>query len=163
MSVQTVDMASVDFAVAAWREEGRWVASAMPARIATEIKPLIAALRQLPAEGGVLGFVGVGDEFFLLLRVDAAGVRTFISDSVAVLDWSLAEEAAELAGIIWEEDDLEEFVPIGDMELVADLGLGSEELAFLVDESDLYPDDQVKAIAKAMGFGDQVAAALKAR
>jgi hypothetical protein len=33
----------------------------------------------------------------------------------------------------------------------------------LVDESDLYPDDQVKAIAKRLGLGEQFDKALRAR
>jgi putative tRNA adenosine deaminase-associated protein len=105
----------------------------------------------------------VGDEFFLIFRVDAIGTRIFISDGVAVLDWSLAEEAADLIGLEWEEDDLEEFIPIGDLSILTDLGLDADELSLLVDESDLYPDDQVKAIAKRLGLGEQFDKALRAR
>ena len=80
-----------------------------------------------------------------------------------MLDWSLAEEAADLIGLEWEEDDLEEFIPIGDLSILTDLGLDADELSLLVDESDLYPDDQVKAIAKRLGLGEQFDKALRAR
>jgi putative tRNA adenosine deaminase-associated protein len=163
VTVQEVDLKAIDFAAAAWREEGRWVSSAMPARIATTVDSLVSALRQLPGENGVFGFVGVGDEFFLIFRVDAIGTRVFISDSVAVLDWSLAEEAADLIGLEWEEDDLEEFVPIGDLAILTDLGINVDEICLMVDESDMYPDDQVKAIAKRLGLGEQFDKALRAR
>ena len=163
VTVLEVDLKAIDVAAAAGRVEGRWVSSAMPARIAITVDTLVSALRQLPGENGVFGFVGVGDEFFLIFRVDSIGTRIFISDGVAVLDWSLAEEAADLIGLEWEEDDLEEFIPIGDLSILTDLGLDADELSLLVDESDLYPDDQVKAIAKRLGLGEQFDKALRAR
>lgn len=161
MSVMPVDVQAVDFAVAAWREEGRWVASAIPARIATTIDSITGSLRQLPGESGVLGFIGVGDEFFLIVRTDAHGTRILISDGAAVLDWSLAEEAADAADLDWDEDELEEYIPIGDLSILADLGIDADEISLLVDESDLYPDDQVKAIGKRIGLGEQFQKALR--
>ena len=48
--------AGADFAVVAYREDGRWeVATAPAARRRRPRRRLVAALRQLPAEGGTLG------------------------------------------------------------------------------------------------------------
>jgi putative tRNA adenosine deaminase-associated protein len=71
--------------------------------------------------------------------------------------------AADLIGLEWEEDDLEEFVPIGDLAILTDLGISVDEICLMVDESDMYPDDQVKAIAKRLGLGEQFDKALRAR
>lgn len=153
----------VDFAVAAWREEGRWTASALPKRVTGSMESLQAALRQLPGEGGVFGFVGNLDDFFLIVRQVGNHSRVFVSDGTAVLDWPLADEAMEAADVYIDEDELEEFVPIGDLSILADFGIDSTEMLLMCEDTDQYPDDQVTAIAKKLGFGPQMSAALKSR
>lgn len=158
-----METSSIDFAVAAWREEGRWTASALPKRAAASMESLTTALRQLPGEGGVFGLVGVGDEFLLVVRQSGEHSRVLVSDGAAALDWDLAEEAADLAGIEVEDEDLEEFVPIGDLDIFSDFGLDATELMLMCEDESLYPDDHVKTIAKRLGFGGQLSTALKAR
>ncbi len=156
MGTADVDADAIDFAVAVWREEGRWTASALPGRVATTLEDLAEALRRFPGEGGVLGFVGVSDEFFIGVRQTGERTRAFVSDGTAVLDWSLADDVAEAAGIPVDEDELEEFVPLGDVALFADFGLDATELEFICNDPDLYPDEQVRAIAKKIGFETQI-------
>lgn len=154
---------NVDFAIAAYREEGRWAVISLPARGVVTAEGFVAALRQLPGEGGVFGFVGVSEEFFILAHTVRDGVRLVISDGIALLDWSLAREAADLIDLEWEEAELDEFEPVGDLSVCADFGLDSIDLVMICEDADLYPDEQVSAIAKRLGFDRELTAVLRAR
>lgn len=127
------------------------------------MESLTAALRQLPGEGGVFGLVGVGDEFLLVVRQVGDHSRVLVSDGVAALDWDLAEEAAELAGVSIDDEELEEFVPIGDTGIFSDFGVDPTELTLMCEDESQYPDDHVRTIAERLGFERQLATALKAR
>ena len=74
-----MDANAIDFAVAVWHEEGQWMASSLPARVATSMDDLISTLRQLPGEGGVFGLIGVVDEYFIVVRQAAGSSRAMIS------------------------------------------------------------------------------------
>ena len=147
----------VDFALAVYREEGRWIVASLPARTATTADHLVASMRQLPGEGGVFGIACIADEFFVILRTAPGGVRGLISD------WSLAVEVADLIGLDWDEDDVEEFEPVGDLQVCADFGLDTDELLMICQDEDLLPDEQVRAVAKRMGFGAELSAVLRSR
>ena len=163
VSPEEVQTDDVDFAVAAYREEGNWVVVPLPPHAVVSAEGMVAALRQLPGEGGVFGFVSVADEFFLLAHTEPSGVRLMISDAMALLDWNLASEAAELIGLEWEEEDLEEFEAAGDLSLCANFGLDGAEMVMICQDEELYPDEQVRAIAKRMGFASELAVALRQR
>ena len=156
MTSTGTDTDPVDYAIAVWREEGRWNATALPESATGSIEDLAAELRRLPGEGGVLGFVGVADEFFIGIRQTGEHTRVFVSDGAAVLDYALADEAADLAGAVIDDDDLEEFEPVGDVSLYADFGLDATALTFICNDTDLYPDEQIRAIAKRIGFETQI-------
>jgi putative tRNA adenosine deaminase-associated protein len=47
--------------------------------------------------------------------------------------------------------------PEGDLGLLADLGLPADELEVLASEVELYPDEQLAAIARRCGFADALA------
>lgn len=153
----------VDFAVAAYREEGRWTVVSLPPHAVVTAEGFVASLRQLPGEGGVFGIVSIADEFFILAHTVRDGVRMMISDAAALLDWSLAQEAAELIGLEWDEDDIEDFEAAGDVSLCVDFGLDGAELIMICQDEELYPDDQVRAIAKRLGFAKELAATLRGR
>jgi len=163
VSTEEVSADTIDFAVAAYREEGQWTVVALPARAVVTAEGFVASLRQLPGEGGVFGFVCVADDFFLLAHTVRDGVRMMISDASALLEWSIAREAAELIGLEWEESEVEEFEAAGDVSLCADFGLDEAELVMICQDEELYPDEQVRAIAKRLGFAKEFAAALRSR
>ncbi|CAB4863741.1 unannotated protein [freshwater metagenome] len=162
MGTQLVEAESIDFAVAVWREEGIWMAAALPVRGAITAEALTSALRQFPGEGGVYGLVAVSDEFFAAVHQIGDRTRAFISDSTAILDWSLADELAEMIGLQVEEDELEDFEAIGDLSIFADFGLDATEVSMLCADDEMYPDEQVKVIAKRVGFAAQLASVLPA-
>jgi len=163
VSAEEVTADSVDFAVAAYREEGHWIVVPLPPHAVVTADGFVTSLRQLPGEGGVFGVVSVADEFFILAHTVRDGVRLMISDAAALLDWSLAQEAAELIGLEWDEADIEEFEAAGDVSLCADFGLDGPELMMICQDEELYPDEQVRTIAKRLGFATELAAALRGR
>jgi putative tRNA adenosine deaminase-associated protein len=164
MDVDEVTPEDIDFAVAAYREEGRWTVIPLPPSAVVTADGFVASLRQLPGEGGVFGFLSVSDDFFILAHTVRDGVRLMISDAIALLDWAIAIEAAELIGLEWDEADIEEFEAAGDVSLCEDFGLDATELMMICQDEDLqYPDEQVRAIAKRLGFGAELAAVLRAR
>jgi putative tRNA adenosine deaminase-associated protein len=129
----------------------------------TTAEGFVASLRQLPGEGGVFGILAIADEFFILAHTVRDGVRLMISDAAALLDWSIAQEAAELIGLEWDEEDVEEFEAAGDVSLCEDFGLDAPELMMICQDEELYPDEQVRAVAKRLGFAAELATALRGR
>jgi putative tRNA adenosine deaminase-associated protein len=151
-----VPESDVDFALAAWREEGLWRVEPLPPRIADSLDTVVNALRAQPGEGGVLGMVSVDEEFFVLLRVLGEDVRVLVSDVYAAEEWPLGLAALERLGTpMPDDDDSDDPEPGGDLRIVEDLGLGVEELELLLDDPELYPDEQLAGIASRLGFGDQ--------
>jgi putative tRNA adenosine deaminase-associated protein len=151
------DEVAIDFAFAAWREEGRWSVASLPPRAAETLGGFVAALRQLAGEGGVLGFIGVEEEFFIAVRIPPDGIaRILLSDVNAAYDFDLAEEALDLLDIELAEDDEEydEYEPVGDLAFAADFGLEADDVEVLCLNGDLFPDEQVTSMAKRLGFAD---------
>lgn len=149
----------VDFAFAAWREDGRWNVAALAPRATESIDDLVEALRHLPGEGGTLAFVGVTDEFFVLARVWTGGVtHVFLSDLNAAYDWAIADEAAKLLEVELPDDDeeLDEPEPIGDYGIIADFGMDAVSMEVLCTNDEIFPDEIITSIATRLGFGDQV-------
>ena len=119
------------------------------------METLAAGLRQLPGEGGVYGFVGLNEDCLVIVHQSPAGLRAVLSNAAAIDDWDLAEQALEFTGAMAE--DLDEFTAVGDLSLLSDLGIDADELADICEDEDLYPDEQVAAIAERAGFAQQVA------
>jgi len=157
-----VDDAAVDFAVAAWREEGLWQVVLLPPGTGETLEGLVNALRAQPGEGGVLGLVSVAEEFFLLVRVLGEEVRLLLSDVYAAEEWPLGLDALDRLGIPSPEDDeSEDPQPAGDLRVVDDFGVGPVDLEFLLDDDEMWPDEQLATIATRIGFGEQFDAALE--
>lgn len=159
-----MDEDDVEYAVAAWREDGRWSVADLPPRSSSSLDAFLSALRQLVAEGGALGFVVVDEEFFLAVRMMPDGAaRVLLSDIGAALEYPIAEQAVELLELELPEDDedLDEVEPVGDIAFAADLGMPVTEMELLLDDPEIFPDEQVMAIAARLGFEDQLAAVLE--
>jgi len=157
-----VDDAAVDFAVAAWREEGLWQVELLPPRTGETLESLVNALRAQPGEGGVLGLVSVAEEFFLLVRVLGEEVNLLLSDVYAAEDWPIGLDALERLGIPSPEDDeSEEPEPGGDLRVVEDFGVGPVDIELLLDDEEMWPDEQLATIATRIGFGEQFDAAVE--
>ena len=96
-----------------------------------------------------------------MIRVLGTHISLFLSDATCALDYPVAEELLEIADLQIPEEDDDEATPIGHMEILADLGMSSMELFALCDDAELFPDEQLEAIANRLGFGDQFAELLE--
>ena len=143
----------VDFAVAAYRDDGRWRAVELDPALAEDVDDLNEALGRFPSDVGVLGLVSVNDDFFVILRHAGTQVRAMLSDVTAVTDWPLAGGVADLLDLTDPEDDADPEA-VGDLDLLDDLGVPAAELAELCDDDELYPEDVLREVAERLGFGD---------
>lgn len=148
------DIAEIDFAVAAYLEEGRWRVAELTPDHAGDVETLIGALRRFPTDGATLGMVAVDEDFCVLVRVVGHTARVLLSDITAATEWELAATAVDYLGLPMPEDDEDEPEPAGDLELFDDLGLSALDLAVLLDDDDLYPDEMLSDVARQLGFGD---------
>ena len=144
----------IDFALAAYREEGVWQLEEMVHEVLVDVDALAHALRRFPGDGGAVGMVAVDEDFFLIVRVAGATTRVLLSDITAADEWELAASAVDSLGLPVPEDD-DEQVPAGDLDLLADLGMGAMDMGVLLDDDDLYPDEMLSDVARRLGFGRQ--------
>lgn len=157
-----MDDDAVDFALMAWREDGRWQVAALPPRAADSLDQLLHAVRQQPSDAGSIGLVSVADDFFLAVRVQGEHVRLLLSDVTAGHDWPLARDVLDHLGIpAPDADDLDAVQPAGDVMIFADLGLDPAEVDVLCNDLDLYPDEVLGSVAARLGFGEQYDAVLE--
>jgi putative tRNA adenosine deaminase-associated protein len=143
-----------DIAVAAWHEDGRWTLAELPDPY--DIAQIITRLKSQQTNGGSIALIAIDEEFFILIRVLGSHISLFLSDATAALDYPVAEELLEIADLPIPEDD-EEVGPTGHLEILADLGLSRMEITALCDDEELFPDEQLEAIASRLGFGDEFA------
>lgn len=148
----------LDIAVAAWHEDGRWTLGLLPDP--TDIAQIITSLKSQQTNGGAIALISIDEEFFILIRVLGSHISLFLSDSTCALDYPVAEELLEIADLPIPEDD-EEANPIGHIEILSDLGMNGMEISALCDDAELFPDEQLEAIANRLGFGDQFAELLQ--
>jgi putative tRNA adenosine deaminase-associated protein len=143
------------FAVAVVREDGRWRCSKMDSSALSELDAAITELRQLRSTGAAFGLLAVDDEFFIILRPVPGGVSLLLSDAAAALDYDIAADVLDLLRVDPPDEEDEELWPEGDLAVLADLGMPKHELQVIVDEVDLYPDEQLQMIAQRCGFADE--------
>jgi putative tRNA adenosine deaminase-associated protein len=151
------------FGVAVVREDGKWRCSAMRRAALNSLAAAETELRELRSAGAVFGLLDVDDEFFVIVRPAPAGTRLLLSDATAALDYDIAAEVLEKLDADISPDELEEADPFeeGDLGLLADVGLPEAVLGVILDESDLYADEQLGRIAREMGFADELSAVLE--
>jgi putative tRNA adenosine deaminase-associated protein len=144
---------AVDFALAAYREEGVWQVQELAHDVLVDIDSLSHALRRFPGDGGAIGMVAIDEDFFVVLRVAGARTRVLLSDITAAGEWELADSAVQFMGLPDPEDE-DDQVPAGDLDLLGDLGMSAMDLGVLLDDTDLYPEEILSEVARALGFGD---------
>ena len=143
--------ATQDFAIEAWHEDGRWSIASLPDP--DDLTHIIDRLKKQQTNGGAVALIAIDDEFFLAVRVLGTHVKFFISNISCAIDYEVAAEFLELADIDQPEEE-DEPLPAGDIDIFSDLGLHSMELSTLCDDADLFPDEQIEAIANLLGFAE---------
>ena len=155
MSAKMTDVSeqTQDFAIEAWHEDGRWSIASLPDP--DDLTHIIDRLKKQQTNGGAVALITIDDEFFLAIRVLGTHVKFFISDVSCAIDYEVAAEFLELADLD-QPDEEDEPLPAGDLDIFSDLGLHSMELSTLCDDADLFPDEQIEAIANRLGFSEQL-------
>ena len=144
----------IDFVLAAYREDGQPYVQALSKELANDLEELIVQLRRLPGDAGAVGFVSLVEEVFVIARVRGQHVQVLLSDGTAAGDWPIARDVADLLGedIPDDEDDDE---PMGDLGLLADLGLSEFDMGAITDDLDLSSDEMLIAIAEKIKLNPQ--------
>jgi putative tRNA adenosine deaminase-associated protein len=145
----------VDFALAAFRAGGEWQLQPIASPAFGSVDSLAHALRRLPGDAGAVGMVAVDEDFFVLVRVDGSSTRVLLSDVTAAEEWELAQSAVDFLHLPpVDDEDEDEQVPAGDLDLLGDLGMGAMDMGVLLDDFDLYPDEMLSDVARRLGFGE---------
>lgn len=137
----------IDFVIAAYREDGQLYVQALTADLANDLEELIVQLRRLPGDAGAIGFVSLVEEICLIVRVRGPHVQVLLSDGGAATDWPIARDVADYLNeeITDDEDDTD---PMGDLAILADLGLSDFEMGAIMDNLDLSSDQMLIEVAE---------------
>jgi putative tRNA adenosine deaminase-associated protein len=163
------------FAAAVARGKNGWTASELELSGLGDIDEVVDALRDTEPDAGLtLLFVESDDLYLAILRLDEGeDLRVFGSDSAfadesrigSVLLGEIEAPALEIdeltAGTGDDEDDDRPSTdpdadPVGDAELLADLGISSHRLLSLCGQEGMLPSDVTAEICQRIGCGDEV-------
>ncbi len=132
----TEEIDGVDFALAAYRDEGVWTVKELAHDVIEDVDRLSHALRRFPGDGGAVGLVAMDEDFFVIVRVAGPSTRVLLSDITAADEWELARSAVEQLGLPEPEDE-DDQVPAGDLDILGDLGMAAMDMSVLLDDFDL--------------------------
>lgn len=162
------------FAAAAARGKNGWTASELDLSGLADIDEVVDVLRDVEPDADVaLLFVESDDQYLAILRLDEGeDLRVFGSDSAfadesrfgSVLLGEIEAPALEIdeltAGAGDDETDRPaadpDADPVGDAELLADLGITSHKLLGLCGQEGMLPSDVTAEICQRIGCGDEV-------
>ncbi len=152
-------------AVAVVYDDGRWSCTVMGDEARESLDAAVAELRDLRASGPSFALIDVDESFFAIVRPGPEAVHLALSDAVCAIDYDLAADILDTLGVEVPDLTAEEVEeadpwPEGDLAVLADLGLPEAVLSVIMDEVDLYPDEQLATIAQNLGFEEEFAAAL---
>jgi putative tRNA adenosine deaminase-associated protein len=152
------------FAAALMRSSDTWVAEEVDLTGVEDLDSLTEVLRDLAAAADAktaMLYCEEDDEYLAIVRVDGdSDPRVFLSDVRAVGVSPIAsmlyeEAAAETPEVAADDDDDEvhpaEPEPVGDHELLADLGIPGAVLLDLCAEEGMLPADVMTAVCERAG------------
>jgi putative tRNA adenosine deaminase-associated protein len=154
----------IDFVLAAYREDGQPYVQSLGKDLANDLDELIVQLRRLPGDAGALGFVSLVEEVFVITRVRGQHVQVLLSDAAAAGDWPIARDVVDYLGEepVDEDEDEEEGEPIGDLGIVADLGLSDFDMGAIIDNLDLSSVEMLVEVAEKIKLNPQFRKAVEA-
>lgn len=142
----------IDFVIAAYREDGQALVQALSKDLANDLEELVVQLRRLPGDAGAIGCVSLVEEVFVIVRVRGRHVQVLLSDGSAAADWPIARDVADFLGAEIPDPE-EDGEPMGDLGLLADLGLSDFDLGAIIDNLDLSSDQMLIAVAEKINIG----------
>ncbi|MET8310434.1 MULTISPECIES: tRNA adenosine deaminase-associated protein [unclassified Micromonospora] len=166
------------FAAAVVRDDSGWTAAEVSLRGATDIDEVADRLRDVDQEADVsLLFVEADDAYLVILRLDEGeDLRVFGSDSAYAEESQLgALLVGDLKTSVTGLDDVDEprpaasgdeeseqpvvdpeADPVGDADLLANLGISAQRLLTLCSHEGMMPADVTAEICLVLGCVDQV-------
>jgi putative tRNA adenosine deaminase-associated protein len=162
------------FAAAVARGKNGWTASELDLSGLGDIDEVVDALRDAEPDAGLtLLFVESDDQYLAILRLDEGeDLRVFGSDSAfadesrigSLLLGEIEAPALEIDELTAARDDDDEDAPapdpdadpVGDAELLNDLGISSSRLLKLCGLEGMMPADVTAEICQQIGCGDEV-------
>lgn len=163
------------FAAAVTRGSKSWAAAELDLSGVADVEEITERLRDTDPDATVsLLFVESDDAYLVILRLDEGeDLRIFGSDSVfaaesrlgAILLGDIEEQVPEIAEEETDDTDDDEddrpsaepdIEPVGDPELLADLGLPGGRLLELCAQEGMLPADLTAEICQAIGAGDEI-------
>ncbi|WP_433371809.1 tRNA adenosine deaminase-associated protein [Actinoplanes sp. CA-142083] len=163
------------FAAAVARGKNGWTASELDLTGLADIDEVVDALRDVEPDADVaLLFVESDDQYLAIVRLDEGeDLRVFGSDSAFVEESRIgavllgeieAPAALEIDDLTSgdEEEDSDspspdpDADPVGDADLLNDLGINSKRLLALCGQEGMLPSDVTAEICQRIGCGDEV-------
>jgi putative tRNA adenosine deaminase-associated protein len=167
------------FAAAVARGKNGWTASELELAGLADIEEVVDRLRDVEPDADLsLLFVEADDQYLVILRLDEGeDLRVFASDSAyadesrlgALLLADVETPALEIddlaappAGTDEEEEEEEAPAtdpvadPVGDVEVLSDLGISSHRLLTLCGLEGMLPSDVTAEICQKLGCGDEL-------
>ena len=155
------------FAAALARTPAGWTAEELDLDGLTDVDAVADRVRDVDGEAETaLLFVEEDDEYVAILRVDADDLRVFVSDSQAAENYPVAgifagaveEEpaASDLDDDEEEDEDPPDSEPVGDADLLADLGTPRRDLIALVTHERTLPSDVISEVCERAGCLDEL-------
>jgi putative tRNA adenosine deaminase-associated protein len=163
------------FAAAVARGKNGWTATELELTGTADLDEVVDRLRDAEPDADLsLLFVEADDQYLVILRLDESeDVRVFCSDSAyadesrlgALLLADVETPALELDELaaprpVTDEEDQPaadpDADPVGDVELLADLGVGSHRLLTLCGLEGMLPADVTAEICQQLGCGDEL-------
>jgi len=151
----------IDFVLAAYREDGQVLVQALSKDLANDLEDLIVQLRRLPGDAGAIGFVSLVEEVFVIAWVRGRNVQVLLSDGAAAADWPIARDVADLLDAEIPDPD-DEGEPMGDLGLLAELGLSDFDLGAILDDLELSSVQMLMQMADKVKIGPQFRRAAEA-
>lgn len=151
----------VSFVIAAFNVDGQWTVRELPEAAGESLDDLVKHVRGHRVAGPAVAMVCVDDDWCAVIRPVPDGVRVLLSDATAALDFDLAadviDELDETMPTEDEADASDEPWPVGEFDLLDDLGAPEEVLSIIFDDDELFASEQLLRVADELGFAEDLA------
>jgi putative tRNA adenosine deaminase-associated protein len=106
--------------------------------------------------------VSLVEEVFVITRVRGQHVQVLLSDGAAASDWPIARDVVDYLGEEPLDEEEDEGEPIGDLGIVADLGLSDFDMSAIIDNLELGSVEMLTQIADKIKLNPQFRKAVEA-
>ena len=155
------------FAAALARTPAGWTAEELDHDGVSDVDEVADRVRDVDGQAETaLLFVEEDDEYVAILRVDAGAddLRVFVSDPLAAETYPVAgifagaveDEPAASSSADDEDQDEPDSEPVGDADLLADLGTPRRDLIALVTHERTLPSDVISEVCERAGCLDEL-------